>query len=398
MSTSEDQTTVTRAPTGEQGSRVDRHPARLRVLHLGFENPWMPNAGGGSVRTHAINKRLALEGHRITVLTTGYPDAAEAWHDGVHYVPIGIGSGRTKLSRLLGYVLRLPWEVRRRRDSYDLVVEDFFAPFSTMAAPLWTNKPTVGVVQWLHAKDKSREYGLPFHIIERAGVKTHHRMIAVSGGTAAALRAMNSSAGIEVIGNGLDPQALEIEPRLGRDVVYLGRLELPGKGLDLLLDAWTRIHQQVEGDLVIVGSGPNEEIFREMVQDSGCGERVRFEGWLQGAKKFAMLSNARLVVIPSRQETFGLVAIEALATGTPVIAFDIPCLREVIPVGSGWLVEPFDTVALATEIARRYNQPERLKAAGTEGRRFAARFDWDALAARQATAYRAALPPRSTTR
>lgn len=352
----------------------------------------MPGAGGGSVRTHEINKRLVADGHHVTVLTTGYPGAVERWQDGVQYVPLGFGQGRTKLSRLLGYVVRLPWEVHRRRSTCDLVVEDFFAPFSTMAAPLWTRKPTIAVVQWLHAKDKSRQYGLPFHFVERAGVRTHSRMVAVSCGTAEALQKLNRRAHIDVIGNGLDPRALEVRPHLGQDVVYIGRLEVLCKGLDLLLQAWARAHQDVDGDLVIVGSGPDEELVRRMARDSGLEERVRFTGWVDGADKFRLLSNARLAVIPSRHETFGLVAIEALATGTPTVAFDIPCLREVVPSGCGWLVEPFDTASLAREIVLRYNRPKELEDAGRMGREFAARFDWDALAFQQTAAYRATIP------
>ncbi|PWF88763.1 glycosyltransferase family 1 protein [Kocuria rosea] len=351
----------------------------------------MPGAGGGSVRTHAINMRLAAEGHRVTVLTTRYPGATERWQDGVHYVPVGFGKGGTKLSRLLGYVVRLPWEVHRRRECYDLVVEDFFAPFSTMAAPLWTKKPTVGVVQWLHAKDKSRQYGLPFHIIERAGVKSHSRLVAVSHGTAEALRALNEQAHIDVIGNGLDPRALDVRSGLGQDVIFIGRLEVGCKGLDLLLEAWERARADVDGDLVIAGSGPDDNLVREMVIERGLQERVRFTGWVDGAEKFRLLASARLAVVPSRHETFGLVAIEALATGTPIITFDIPCLREVVAPGAGWLVEPFDSTALATEIALRYNQRKQLEDAGRAGRRFAAHFNWDDLAIRQAAAYRAAI-------
>lgn len=377
---------------GLQGPATGGPSKSLRVLHLGFEDPCMPGAGGGSVRTHEINKRLVADGHHVTVLTTGYPGAVERWQDGVQYVPLGFGQGRTKLSRLLGYVVWLPWEVHRRRSTCDLVVEDFFAPFSTMAAPLWTRKPTIAVVQWLHAKDKSRQYGLPFHFVERAGVRTHSRMVAVSCGTAEALKKLNRRAHIDVIGNGLDSRALEVRPHLGRDVVYIGRLEVLCKGLDLLLQAWARAHQHVDGDLIIVGSGPDEELVRRMARDSGLEERIRFAGWVDGADKFRLLSNARLAVIPSRHETFGLVAIEALATGTPTVAFDIPCLREVVPSGCGWLVEPFDTASLAREIVLRYNQPEELEDAGRMGREFAARFDWDALASQQTAAYRAAMP------
>lgn len=387
MSVSEDRAATVHTLADSNKRSTGRISHGLRVLHLGFEDPRMPSAGGGSVRTHAINKRLAAEGHRITVLTTGYPGAIERWQDGVHYIPVGLGQGRTRLSRLLGYVLRLPWEVQRRRRDYDLVVEDFFAPFSTMAAPLWTKKPTVGLVQWLDAKEKSRQYGLPFQLLERVGVKTHSRLVAVSNGTAEALHTLNRRAHIDVISNGLDPLALNVRPRLGQDVVFIGRLDVAHKGIDLLLEAWKQACPEVDGDLVIIGAGPDEELVRKLVRDAGLERRVRFTGWVEGAEKYQILGNARLAVIPSRHETFGLVAIEALATGTPVIAFDIPCLREVVPAGSGWLVAPFDTTALATKIALHYNQPDTLKEAGQEGRRFAARFDWDALASQQVNAY-----------
>ncbi|MGO4434788.1 glycosyltransferase family 4 protein, partial [Paenarthrobacter sp. RAF9] len=247
----------------------------MRVLHLGFEDPQMPGAGGGSVRTHEINRRLAAQGFHVTVLTTRYPGWQERVQDGVHYVPIGFGSGRNRLSRLVAYVARLPFEVRRRRDTADLVVEDFFAPFSTMAAPLWTGRPTVGVVQWLHAEDKARQYKLPLHRMERLGVRKHRRLISVSQGIADRLKGINPDVHVDVIGNGVDPAAWIPEPRLGKDVLFIGRLEYGHKGLDLLLAAWSRCCDRVNGDLLIAGSGPDEARIREAIRDAGLTHRVR---------------------------------------------------------------------------------------------------------------------------
>lgn len=369
----------------------------MKVLHLGFEDPRMPGAGGGSVRTHEINRRLAARGFDVTVLTTRYPGWEERVQDGVHYVPIGIGTGGNRLTRLVEYVLRLPFEVRRRRASADVVVEDFFAPFSTMAAPLWTKRPTLGVVQWLHARDKARQYKLPLHWIERWGVRKHRRLITVSHGIADRITALNPAIHVDVIGNGVDPAAWKTTPHVGQDILFVGRLEYGHKGLDLLLAAWARCCSHIDGRLLIAGTGPDEARLRAAIQDAGLSERVIMLGWLSGGEKFRALSDARLLVVPSRHETFGLVAIDALATGTPVIAFDIPCLREIIPPGVGWLVEPFDVDAFADEISRRYVQAG-LEAVGAEGRKFAAGYNWDALADLQAEAYRAALKELTPTR
>ncbi|MCO1660270.1 glycosyltransferase family 4 protein [Pseudonocardia humida] len=361
----------------------------MRVLHLGFEDPAMPGAGGGSVRTHEINRRLVQRGHEITVLTTRFPGCVDRVQDGVRYLHVGAGKGGNKWTRLLGYVQGLP--AAARRQPADLVVEDFFAPFSSMAAPRWTGRPTLGMVQWLHAGDKSRQYKLPLHLLERVGVRSHRRLVAVSHGTAEQLRALNPAARVEVIGNGVEPAAFAGDQQAGRDVVFIGRLELGGKGLDLLLGAWAAVHRFVDGDLVIAGGGPDSDRVRREVARLGLDGRVRFAGWVSGAAKWRLLGGARVVVVPSRHETFGMVALEAMAAATPVVAFDIPGLREVVPAGSGWRVPPFDVVALAERIRAVCADPAVATAAGASGRRFAAGFDWDVLADRQDEVYRSVL-------
>ena len=362
----------------------------LRVLHLGFEDPAMPGAGGGSLRTHEINRRLVADGMDVTVLTTRYPGCVDRVQDGVRYLHVGAGPGGSRLSRLLGYVLGLPAAVRRLARGRDLVVEDFFAPFASMAAPLWTRRPTIGVVQWLQAREKSRQYHLPLHLLQAFGVRSHRRLVSVSEDTAAQLRALNPDLEVDVIGNGVDPTLFDQPAQAGRDVVFLGRLELGGKGLDLLLAAWARIHGQVDGQLVIAGGGHDEARVRREVTRLGLDDRVRFAGWVVGVEKARLLAGARVVAMPSRMETFGIVAVEAFAAATPVVAFAIPSLREVVPDGAGFTVPPFDVGEYAQRLLQIGTDADLAVAMGARGRRFAAGYDWDALAARQAHVYRAA--------
>ncbi|TYC99185.1 glycosyltransferase family 4 protein [Arthrobacter echini] len=351
----------------------------------------MPGAGGGSVRTHQINRRLAASGFEVTVLTTTYPGATARTQDGVRYIPLGFGVGKNRLTRLLGYIARLPGEARRRRQDADLVVEDFFAPFSSMSAPRWTGRPTIGMVQWLHASDKARQYKLPLHWLERFGVRSHTRLIAVSRGTADKVASLNPSAVVEVIGNGIEQEALDGVPEVGRNVLFVGRLELHLKGLDLLLAAWATAQPSIGDKLVIAGTGPDEEKIGRLIGSLGLADSVELVGWVSGQAKLDLMRSARLVVVPSRHETFGLVAIEALASGTPVIIFDIPSLREVVPEGCGWKVPAFNARALAYELMRRYPAEAVLEQAGRQGREFARQFDWDRQADRQGAVYRDAV-------
>ncbi|MCO1660267.1 glycosyltransferase [Pseudonocardia humida] len=363
-----------------------RHSRRsLRILHLGFEDPRMPGAGGGSRRTHEINRRLVARGHEVTVLTTRFPGHRDRVQDGVRYVHIGLGAGRNRITRTAGYVLAAVRECRTR--PADVVVEDFFAPVSSAAAPLWSGRPTVGVVQWLNAHEKARQYRVPFHLVERFGVRRHVRMVAVSHHVGVALQALNPTAAIEVIGNGIPSGAVLTRRAPGPDVLFVGRLEIAQKGLDLLLRAWELASTRIGGDLVLAGSGPDEARLRDMVERAGLADRVRFVGWVGEDEALELMGGARLVAMPSRFETFGMVAVEAMATGTPVVAFDIDALREVLPAGFTRRVPAFDVEAFAAELVSAYHDDEWIAAAAPLARRFAAGFDWDVLAARQEAVY-----------
>jgi glycosyltransferase involved in cell wall biosynthesis/O-antigen/teichoic acid export membrane protein len=374
---------------GEDGTPSGRHarPA-LRILHLGFEDPEMPGAGGGSRRTHEVNRRLAARGHEVTVLTTRFPGCADRVQDGVRYVHIGFGAGRNRVTRTFGYVLAAARECRRR--PADLVVEDFFAPVSSAAAPLWSGRPTVGVVQWLNAREKARQYRLPFHLVERFGVRRHDRMVAVSHHVGAELQALNPTADIEVIGNGVPPAATAVPRAPGDDVLFVGRLEIAQKGLDLLVRAYELAASRIGGDLVLAGSGPDEPQLRELVERAGLTGRVRFVGHVDEARALALMGGSRLVAMPSRFETFGMVAVEAMATGAPVVAFDIDALREVLPADCSRRVPAFDVDAYADELVAAYHDDDWISRAEPAGRRFAAGFDWDVLAARQESVYASA--------
>ena len=103
---------------------------RPRLLHLAFEDPCRPGAGGGSLRTSEINRRLARD-FAVTAVCAPYPGCKARTEDGVRYVFIGVPWAQ-KLS-LLSYFVFIPWALLRYPS--ELVVEDFAAPFSSIAVP-----------------------------------------------------------------------------------------------------------------------------------------------------------------------------------------------------------------------------------------------------------------------
>ena len=363
-----------------------RPAQRLRVLHLGFEDHRRPGSGGGSARNHQVNSRLAQR-HDITVLTTKWRGCADRTEDGVRYVHIGLPVGY--VTAILSYFVMLPFALRRY-DS-DLVVEEFAAPFSSVLIPFWTRRPVLALVQWLNSKEKSRQYKLPFFLFEQLGVRMHRRFVAVSDDVRTRLLRINPAAVVDVIPNGVEPAAFEVPlTDGGDDVVFLGRLEQEQKGLDLLLDAYARAAPNVDGQLLIVGDGPDRRKLQRRAARLGISGRVQFLGRITGTAKYELLAGARLVAMPSRFETFGMVAIEALACGTPVLAFHIPCLRAVLPSECGRMIAPYSVPDYADALVEMYHS-SNLAAMAVAGRHFARRFDWEHIAVQQENAYKAVL-------
>ena len=363
---------------------------RLRILHLAFDDHRFPGSGGGAVRTFEVNRRLAQR-HDVTVVTLNYKGARERVEEGIRYVQVGIRY--SYFGRIISYLLCLP--IALRRYPSDLVVEDFTPPMSTALVPLWTRRPVVGLVQWLWARQKSRQYKLPFFLIEQWGVRTYRRLIAVSSGIAARLQALNPAAEVEVIPNGVEFMDGSTRELGKADLVFLGRIEMEAKGIDLLLRAFARIAPSVDADLVIAGDGRDAERVRRLAGELGLSDRIRLVGAVNGAAKSALLLRARLVCVPSRFETSSLVSLEAQASGIPVLAFDIPALREVLAPDGGMLVPPFDVGAYAHAMLRLLNAPEQCRAMGEAGRQFVRRFHWDAVASEQERVYLEAVSARS---
>jgi glycosyltransferase involved in cell wall biosynthesis/4-amino-4-deoxy-L-arabinose transferase-like glycosyltransferase len=366
---------------------------RLRILHLAFDDPRRPGSGGGAIRNHEVNRRLARH-HQVTAVTVTYPGARERVVDGVHYLPVGLPLGY--YGAILTYFAMLPLVVWTRR--YDLLVEDFAAPFGSVLVPLWARGRVIAQVQWLSAAEKSHQYHLPFFLSERWGARAHRLLIAVSGSVGERLRQMNPDGEVVVLPNGVERSALRTSGCCRKDALFLGRLEIKGKGLDMLLEAFAPISEHTDANLVIAGDGPGREALAELVRRHRLEDRVRLLGRIDGPARLELLASAQIVCMPTRYETFGLVALEALACATPVLAFDIPAMRELLTPEASVIVPAFDVDAYARALAELLSDPERCRRMGAAGRRRARAFDWDRIARRQEEVYlRAAAPKPSAT-
>jgi D-inositol-3-phosphate glycosyltransferase len=179
--------------------------------------------------------------------------------------------------------------------------------------------------------------------------------------------------------------------------VVAGRLQ-PLKGLDLAIEALAAVPDLLRPDLVIAGDasadfdGYIDELTR-LAARHGIGEQVRFVGPRSRADLAALLRHARVVLVPSHSETFGLVALEAAASGVPVVAQGTGGLREAVLSGDTGLVvetrDPLDWAAALTEVLSNPALARRLSLAA---RARAEMLDWPRSAAALVSVYAALRP------
>lgn len=224
------------------------------------------------------------------------------------------------------------------------------------------------------------------------------RVIAPTAGMAELLHSYGVRTPIEVIPTGVDIQSfsgansIQPEPVSSAGPVFLsvGRLAKE-KNLDLLLDAFEKIADRIAGArLIVVGSGPDETHLRRRASTIGSGQRVHFAGLVNRAALGAYYRAADFFLFTSTTETQGLVIVEALTHGLPVIAVDCPVVREIVPPEAGPLV-PEDAELLASAAIGLAGKGSRDHAARRQAAlKAAAPYSVDALTGRLVGLYETA--------
>lgn len=119
-----------------------------------------------------------------------------------------------------------------------------------------------------------------------------------------------------------------------------GRL-VQKKGLDLLLRAWASLRGQISAALLIAGDGPEEDSLKSLAAELGVGGSVRFLGRLSHSRLLGLLERSALCIVPSREEPYGIIVVEAQALGIPVLACDVGNVPHLIDHGvTGYLCSP----------------------------------------------------------
>ncbi|HPF35880.1 MAG TPA: glycosyltransferase [Candidatus Krumholzibacteria bacterium] len=344
----------------------------MKIVQIGKYYP--PVKGGMESVLREQCAGLAAAGCRVTALV-----AASGPEDRIQALPGGgrlVRCGRVAVLASQPVTPSLLHHLRAdaSREAPDAVI--LHGPNPLGAAALLALRrclpPTCAVAVWHHADVARQRLGR--HLVRPVTDALLRRCdgVAVSS---AALRDGSRElapvrAKVSVIPFGVD--AARWDPARRRDggrFLFVGRL-VYYKGLDLLLDAVARTPG---AQLDVVGDGPLAPRLRTRVRDEGLADRVRLLGERPDRELDALLAGCRALVLPSDHgsETFGVVQLEAMAAGVPVIWTALPTGAAGVGLDgrTGLAVPPADGEALAAALARLHADPELARRLGDAGRR-----------------------------
>lgn len=230
-----------------------------------------------------------------------------------------------------------------------------WSPRGALSEVAWTYSPVIKRLFWQLLQKRALSHVTCFHVTSIMEYKD--------------VRRMGFSQPVAIIPNGVDIPSETPDSRKNK-VLYLGRIHSI-KGLDLLILVWQEIAEQFpDWELVIAGPVDSEyaEGLVRNVREHRI-PRIAFAGEVRGENKSLLLSTARLLVLPSYSENFGMVVAEALAHGLPVIATTGTPWQDLAEKRCGWYVQPTREDlkrALVEAISAPSEQLERMGRSGCE--------------------------------
>jgi len=353
-------------------------------VKIGMVCPYSFDVPGG-VQAHVVElARVFIErGHRVSVLAPA--------SDGTPLPDFVVSAGRAVAIPYNGSVARLSFgpmaytRIRRWIDGNDFDVLHLHEPNAPSLSMLALKIAEGPIVATFHTSTTKSLILSTFQGVLRPYHEKISGRIAVSElARRWQVEALGSDA-VE-IPNGVDVAAfarapmLPGYPRPGRTVLFLGRYDEPRKGMAVLLGALPElVRRHPELEILIVGRGDEERLRREAGALAG---HLRFLGQVTDEEKASAMRSADVYVAPNLGgESFGIILIEAMAAGTPVVAGELDAFRRVLRDGTaGVLVPVGDSARLAAAIDSLLTDRERRDELVRTATRVVGEYDWPVVA------------------
>ncbi len=345
---------------------------KLHILMLTWEYP--PRIVGGLSRhVYDLSRHLAKQNVKVSVITCEAQNAPNEEHFenlSIYRIPEKLIDSYNFISWI--YLLNLSMIIKalqiNQKEPFDIIhSHDWLTTFSAYVLKHSFKKPLISTI---HATEYGRNQGIYteeqkfIHNIEWWLTYESWRVVVCSNNMKDEVKNLFSLPEDKLImlPNGIDPNNLNTNLNLqeikkiyaGNDekiILFIGRLH-PQKGAEYLLRAIPIISERIKNTkFIFVGTGPQFSGLVEEAKYLGIKDKVIFTGFIDDNLRNALLHIADICVFPSIYEPFGIVALEAMALGKPVVASRLGGFSEIIEDGKdGFLFEPRNILDLAEKV------------------------------------------------
>jgi glycogen(starch) synthase len=383
----------------------------MKVGTLTWEFP--PRVVGGIARhCEGLTKALVQQNHEVYLFTLDFPGSPS--YEEMDGVKVYRASTELGHPNFLTWVLMFNHFLTKRvadvtsKVDFDVMhVHDWLAAFSGISFKHYLKKPMVltvhstevGRAQGLHSPDSFSINGIEWWAMYEAD-----RVIVCS-------HSMKNEIcdhfnlpreKVDVIPNAIDASKYQISVDRGavrqrygvgwgeKLILCVGRL-VPQKGIEYFIRAIPAIAKRYpEAKFVIVGEGWSRDILEAEARASGQGRKIQFTGFASDREVINLMSSADVLVVPSIYEPFGIVALEGMATGVPVVASKVGGLSEVIEHDrTGLFVYPKNPDSIAWGVDRILSDPDHAKwLAENAKEKLHKAYSWEAVAMKTVDVYR----------
>jgi glycosyltransferase involved in cell wall biosynthesis len=345
----------------------------MRILWLNWRDIKNPEAGGAEVLTQEIASRLIRKyNYEITLFSSIFRGGSPLdIIDGVRI--IREGGKYTVYDKAKSYL-------KRNEKNYDLIIDEINA--RGFLTPKFVKlKPILALIHQLSTEQFFHELSFPLNYLGRYYLEKkwlsyykHIPIVTVSESTKKELEILGFK-NISLMPEGLSVSPITAVPLKESDptIVFIGRLK-KHKLPDHAISAFSLIKNEIpNARFWIIGDG----YMREKLQKLNV-KNVTFYGHISNSKKYELLSKAHLVLMPAMREGWGLVVTESNAMGTPVVAYNVPGLRDSVKDGeTGILVKENTPSSLASSAISLLKNADLLYKFSSNALAFSRQFSWD---------------------
>lgn len=400
-------------------TQYERQSHKPRILMLSWEFPPM-TVGGLSRHVYDLSRYLVKHGWEVHVITTEFGDCP---HDevveGVHVHRVHVIKPDCSEFIHWDFQLNLMMVDACRTLSaagltFDLVhAHDWLVHYAAKTIKEFYRVPLIATI---HATEHGRNNGIYtdlqryIHGLEWELTYESWRVIVCSNYMRREVETVFQLPPdkIDVLPNGVDPDLLRPSQISGTDkqgyasdseqvVLFLGRL-VREKGVHTLLEAAPSILQSCpNAKFLVVGDGPARGDLEARAEQLGIRGKVQFTGFVTDVERNRLLHVANVAVFPSLYEPFGIVALEAMAAGRPVIVSDVGGLADVVEHGrNGLKMYPGDKQSLASQVTQVLLNPEWAKTLAETAYGEIGNYDWNRIAIQTIAVYERVLRERNS--